>query len=186
MVFGYALDGVFWRALKERSALPDTVLDIEHPYWRGAFWAIYPERAGAPGRNEVLIGDRLLVGVWTDHTVDGVNAMLNSVQTAGALGDLQQIPQIVDRPGDPVHEAAGRIAATLTIALLDSDEGKAMLAQFPPDLRDQAILAVAHELIWSVMDRLVRDGSVSPAPVLRTTEPNQQQTKSLMFTIFDK
>jgi hypothetical protein len=186
MVFGYALDGAVWEALKERSSLPDTALDLEHPYWRGAFWAIYPERTGAPGRNEVPVGERLLIGVWTDHTVDGVNAMLASARVPGFPNDLQNVPQIVDRPGDPVHDAAHRVAVKLAKALLDSDDGKAMLALFPSALRQQAILAVAHELIWSVMEQLVRGGIVRSPAVLSAAIPRNEQIKSLMFTIITK
>jgi hypothetical protein len=183
MVFGYALDGTLWNELRHRRLLPDTTLDLDHPFWRGAFWAIYPERSGAPGRNDVDVSGRTLVGVWTDGTVNALNAKLDLASSKHSLAGLSNLPVVVERSGDQVHSAGQHIAAILASALVDSEDGRALLAQFPESLRQQALLAIAHEFIWSVMDELVGDNVVSPPPILSTNHPSDAGIESLMFVI---
>jgi hypothetical protein len=183
MVFGYALDGAIWEALGRRTPLPDTALDLDHPFWRGAFWAIYPERTDAPGSNEVRVGPKSLFGVWTNHTVVPLNAALDRAQANGLTDNLKSLPEITDRPGDAVHDAGQRIAMKLVGALLDSDDGRAALELFPSALRQQAILAVAHEFIWSTLNQLVRDGAVRTPAALTAELPSDAQTRALMFLV---
>lgn len=183
MVFGYALDGTLWDELKRRGFLPDTVIDLDHPFWRGAFWAIYPERSGAPGRNDVALGGRTLVGIWTDRTVAALNARLDAARAAGSGVDLADLPAVVDRPDDPVHGAGHKIAATLATALLDSDAGRALLAQFPERLRQQALLALAHEFIWSVLDELVMANVVQLPGGQSAQQPTDAELMDLMFVV---
>jgi hypothetical protein len=186
MVFGYALDGTLWDELPRRTPLPDTTLDLDHPFWRGAFWAIYPERSGAPGRNDATLGGRTLVAVWTDSTVNALNAKLHAAMAKGSPVDLSNLPIVIDRSGDPVHTAGHRIAKNLTAALVDSQEGRALLAQFPQGLRRQAVLAIAHEFIWSVMEELVRDRTVPPAPAFAPGQRGEKNLEDLMFIIEER
>ena len=44
LVFGYALDLLLWEPLKAARVVPATGLTPDHPWWNGAFWAIYPPR----------------------------------------------------------------------------------------------------------------------------------------------
>lgn len=182
VLFGYALDGILWDELQKREPLPDTTLNLDHPFWRGAFWAISPERTDAPGRNEVPLGSRRLIGVWNDRSVTALNARLDALRAAGPNG-INRLPVVNDRPGDTVHDAGARIAGSLVAALLDSDDGRALIAQFPGSLRKSAILALAHEFIWSVNEELVRDGIVKLPAAHVTNQASSAELEALIFVI---
>lgn len=183
MVFGYALDGTVWEEMRRRGLLPNTTLDLDHPYWRGVFWAMYPERIGVPGRNETEIGGRTLVGIWTDATVASLNESLDQAQSGTATAQLADLPMVIERKGDPIHDAGRRIATKVTAQLVDSPEGRALLAGFPPELRQQALLAVAHEFIWSVMEQLVADRVVERPAILSSPHASGADVRHLLFVI---
>jgi hypothetical protein len=170
VVFGYALDGLLWDELRRRGALPDTALDLDHPIWRGAFWAIYPERADVPGTNESQVGDRALVSVWTDRTVEPL-AALTDAHAGPAKSDawLSRLPVIHAAAGDPIHAAAGRLAA------------RAALASVPHASQQEAVLILAHEFIWDLTEDLVRDGAIATPPALSRPAATPKQLEALLF-----
>src|SRR5262249_13419078 len=128
-------------------------------------------------------GGQTLVAVWTDGTATALNAKLDVANSKGSLAQLSDLPVVVDRSGDPVHAAGQRAATFLAAALVGSEEGHALLAQFPESLRQQALLASAHDFIGSVMDERARDKAVSPPPVLSSKQPSNAGIESLMFVI---
>jgi hypothetical protein len=188
VVFGYALDGLLWDELRNRDALPDTTLDLDHPIWRGAFWAIYPERSGAPGTNEVALNGSNLVAVWTDHTVIALNDRLASAKGSPTTVDLTtgktavgRMPVVRNTRDDPIHAAAQRIAVVTATALLDTSEGRALLESIPHASRSQAVVILAHELIWDITDSLVVAGAIVRPAALDGDRPGAAQLNQLMF-----
>jgi hypothetical protein len=188
VVFGYALDGLLWDELRNRNALPDTTLDLDHPLWRGAFWAIYPERSGAPGTNEVALNGSTLVAVWTDRNVTALNDQLASAKGSPATVDLAtgttpvgRLPVVRNTPDDPIHAAAQRIAVITATALLDTSEGRGLLDSIPLATRSQAVVILAHELIWDIADTLVGAGSIVRPEALDADRPSARQLNPLMF-----
>ncbi|GAB3744985.1 hypothetical protein GCM10027598_80620 [Amycolatopsis oliviviridis] len=162
--FGYVIDGLVWDRLMEEGLLPVTKLSVERPYWNGAFWAVYPPRAGAMGTNEVREAGVRLTMVWTDSTVNALNRLADDPALWSALrvvshGDLpreslwsddrgrSRIPIIRRQDGDPVHEIGLRIAAEVVSALLRN-------------LPEAGVVVAAHELIWNLMDALEATGVV--------------------------
>jgi hypothetical protein len=185
VVFGYALDGLLWDELRNRGMLPDTTLDLDHPDWRGAFWAIYPERSGAPGTNEVALNGSTLVTVWTDRTSTALNEQLASIKSravsASSMADVGNLPLLRDKPDDPIHTAAQHIATLTATALLNTSEGSALLASIPHASRSQAVVVLAHELIWAVAEKLVESGYIVPPAALSAERPTAAQLDQLMF-----
>lgn len=185
VVFGYALDGLLWDELRNRGVLPDTTLDLDHPNWRGAFWAIYPERSGAPGTNEVTLNGSTLVTVWTDRTSTALNEQLASVKpktaSASTIAGVRNLPVLRDTLDDPIHIAAQRIATLTATALLNTSEGSALLASIPHASRSQAVVIVAHELIWAMAENLVENGYIVRPAALSAERPTAAQLNQLMF-----
>ena len=187
-MFGYALDGLLWDELAKRNALPDTALDLDHPIWKGAFWAIYPERPGTPGTNEEALGDKTLVSVWTDHTagqlksfVQGIGAHAGAHAEFSSTSGIVKIPLIKNIAGDAIHDHAQRIASATAAALLDSEEGREILGSIPRASRQQAVVIVAHELIWDVIEQLVENKTIPAPDALGTKEPSNSQLQKLIY-----
>ena len=76
ILFSYVLDDLVWRRFQERSLISKHELSIEHPYWSGVVWAIYPPRTSFCGTNS--ISDK---GVTLS-----INWSRNAAQIMGPLG----------------------------------------------------------------------------------------------------
>jgi hypothetical protein len=190
VTFGHALDGMLWTELDARGQLPPTELDPEHPYWRGVFWAVFPERPRSAGTNFRRIGNSTLVMLWTDDVIDAVRALdqepvLDEFISAAASG--ARIPtateltradrQLVDatgrarvpvlEPQGPVQRHCEAIARRTADTLLDGAL-QPLVESLPGAGRSQAVVVVAHELIWTVTDTVVAEGIVELPPLLST------------------
>jgi hypothetical protein len=191
IVFGYALDGLLWDRLRKNGLFVDTTPDIDHPYWKGAFWAIYPERTGVPGTNQVSQGEAALNLTWTDRvakslqaleSAPGVPEFLTKVgdgsvpqrplkTSSGAdwmlsRGGKLAIPLVRSRSDDPLYGPSLAIADTVMEAFQKDAEGQAVLASMQGATRSEALLIVTHELIWDIMESLVAKGEVKRPAVL--------------------
>lgn len=159
VLFGHALDGRFWDVLRGQGLLPDTTLSLDHPFWRGAVWAVWPPVPGSAGLNVLAPpGAPLrLCMVWTDATVAALRDLAAQAATtralAGAAGDVLVLPGLrapVLRDGDAVDRLARDLAAQLAHRFLDAEPGLArdpMTDGLDPGL---VLVALAHELIWQL------------------------------------
>jgi hypothetical protein len=190
VTFGHALDGLLWTELDARGQLPPTELDLEHPHWRGVFWAVVRERSRSVGTNFRRIGSSTLVMLWTDDVIDAVHALdrepgLDEFISTAASG--RRIPpsiaftradrQLVGDTGrptvpvveshGPVHRHCEAIARLAADALLDRALDP-LVESIPRADRSQAVVVVAHELIWTISDALVTHGILDLPPLLTT------------------
>lgn len=181
VVFGYSLDTLLWEQLEHLASLPPTALTVQQPLWRGAFWAIYPERSGAAGTNEVVQGNVRLTTVWTDPVAERLRQFARAPSTMAALVAIERsassaemagletarlgedtasngrllVPVIRAKTSDPLHAPSTQIASVIARALLSTDDGRELIQMVPNATHDQALVIVAHELIWEVADALV-------------------------------
>lgn len=175
IVFGHALDGVFWSMLRPRGSLPEIELTVDEPFWRGALWAVYPGREGSVGTNERTIANTTLVMVWDDESAEalweleshpGTQELLKAVQPDEAkvslspiLGDEFVVPIVAH--DDEIHSISLALARTVTDAMPDADESRSLLAGAGVDASaEEATVIVAHEVIWDVAARLAESGII--------------------------
>lgn len=169
VMFGHLLDGWFWDVLRSRGLLPPDALDLAHPFWRGAFWAVWPPAAGSAGLNMVQGGQAALCMVWADVTVADLRRLAADPATLAVLdhpppGPLAQLPTgpaPMIRPGDPLDRRARQAAGALADAALPVMDDLAPLlpSGIAPDI---ARVILGHELIWHLAARLL------PAPIPAT------------------
>ena len=184
LVFGYGLDLLLWEPLKDAGVVPATGLTPECPWWSGAFWAIYPPRAGSAGTNFLDCGEGVtLVMVWSDETAKaldafavtpGVRAGLRALArgreghvsaSGSASADARSRLRLPDgRPALPIvgiggqlDELARRVAGPVA-AVLAGDGADPARGFVPTDDRAVATVVVAHELTWELTDQLVARG----------------------------
>jgi hypothetical protein len=169
LIFGHALDGLFWDHLRARDMLPPTGLTIEHPFWRGSFWASYPKRRLNAGTNELRRDGKAMVMVWTEAT----SGALSRLARADATGQwLAALPATGLGSSAPLPAAAALVPIVVPDGALSASceilaRAAAMLI---PDLlachrlvKDAgatadprtAVVIVAHELIWTIMERVL-------------------------------
>jgi hypothetical protein len=159
VLFGHGLDGRFWDVLRGQGLLPQTGLTVDHPFWRGAAWAVWPPAAGAAGLNVLApAGAPLrLCMVWTDATQAALRAFAAQPASAQALrsgaGDVLAAPGLrvpVLRPGDAVDRLARDLARDIADGFLAAEASLAcglLPDDLPADLRR---VVLGHELIWQL------------------------------------
>lgn len=204
IVFGYGLDGLMWDDLKAEHRLPSTELTVQHPFWRGAFWAVYPERKGVAGTNEVKARTGTMVLTWNDRT----SAALYKLEVAGGLpeaidslsrggtepvqidavtkwvfrdGSGLKVPVIQEDAGDVLYEASRRIGSKVANQLVESAAGKKVLASLDGMTREEAVLIAAHELIWSIADEMVEQRVLTRPRALTDGPLDAPDVRPLVF-----
>jgi hypothetical protein len=209
IVFSYVLDGLLWEKLLSASELHLFDMTPTHPFWNGAFWAISPKRAGVPGTNDVSEDGIILKMLWTDDTGQALNALgsstavrsfLKSVAnnkfdstpirlTNGTIWELVRangglrIPTISGKSG-LIQSKGDRIAVRVASVLRHDPTSIAILASIPNASPQTALLIVTHELIWDLIDNLVRDGAVQlPGALSRDTKLTPELLRPLVYLI---
>jgi hypothetical protein len=206
IVFGYALDGLFWDRLACRGAVPDTTLSRARPWWNGAFWAVYPARDSAAGTNFVDCGTATLVQVWTTATVARLAALATAAQlpdvvrglvdTTGAVSSSEVIDATgvtwrLRRPNGrpaipvvgingPLDQIASQLADAVADALAGNDAAGAR-AIVPCDDVAIATAVVAHELIWDITEGLIADRALAPPASLMASRTGDEAPTELLF-----
>ncbi len=212
IVFGYVLDGMLWTLLRYRRAIPETALTLEEPYWRGAFWALWPPRHAGAGTNELRTGSARLVMTWTPATaaalahVAGDPVLAADVLTCGtrvargaaeiqsaqlqgsAPGDRWRVPAIRTGVDGPLAQAGGRIVLAIeaSLAALSSTGGiDAVLQRAGVIDAKVATVILAHELIWEIAELLVAERKVERPAVATEASPSTAALGELMFVAVD-
>jgi hypothetical protein len=209
IVFGYVLDGMLWTLLRYRRAVPETALTIEQPYWRGAFWALWPPRVASAGTNELRTEAARLVATWTPATAPALNALLADpvlaadVQAHGQrvrrgaaeiqMAQLQgsepsrtwRVPAIRTGVDGPLAQAGGRIVLAVEASLASlSGPGAALAAAGVADPRVATVI-LAHELIWEIADALLAAQLLERPAVATAASPALAALGDLMFVAVD-
>lgn len=184
VLFGHSIDGLLWDRLRARDLVPATGLDVERPFWNGAFWALYPPVAGAAGVNEFPGAAATLVAVWTAETRTALAQLVRSDAVrqllAGPTGQTG-IPVVAVDDGDLLHHHGLRVAETVADEIGTGASARSLLRSIPNASLQQAVVIVAHELIWAIMDALVASGRVQvPAPAVPTATLDSLSTRLLL------
>jgi hypothetical protein len=212
IVFGYVLDGMLWTLLRYRRAVPETTLTIDQPYWRGAFWALWPPRHASAGTNELRTASARLVMTWTPASaaalahIAGDPALAADVLTCGtrvargaaeiqsaqlqgsAPGDRWRVPAIRTGVDGPLAQAGGRMVLAIEASLASIGPGAGLdAALHVAGVADPRVATVilAHELIWEIAELLVAERKVERPVVATESQPATAALGDLMFVAVD-
>lgn len=162
VAFGHLLDGWFWDVLRGQGLLPPDTLTPEHPFWRGAFWAVWPPVPAAAGLNLMWGAGASLAMVWTAETASALRALAADPATKAALeaapaGDRAMLPSgpaPVIRPGGALDRLAEAAATRLAAPFTDMMPGLLPLLPEGVDPATARVIA-GHELVWHLAARLL-------------------------------
>lgn len=190
VVFSYVLDHLVWERFGDAAAVPSQI-DVEHPFWNGAFWAVNPKRVNAPGTNSYPIDSTSVLVTWTDSTLDLLRP-LQAPATVTALARAARAPNAADIPeslrpyalfnrdGAPgfavvrTSEDHALMHASQSLATQVADGVRAWLRGVSMgsrlDTADPrlALLVTYHEFMWELLDALEASGAVTKPPILRS------------------
>ena len=190
VLFSYVLDGQTWDQLRSSKAIPEMRITANHPFWDGTFWALYPNRTAEPGTDSTGPDGITLLMTWTDTVLRQLHALQNAPKLTSMLqqasrGDCRNLsiedaehkqwtlsgpdgacifPVIHENASDAIYKAGEQIAKRIARAVLENDQQKLIGGGATVQ---QAHLIAAHELVWEVLDVIVREGMVQEPSVLR-------------------
>ena len=211
IVFGYVLDGMLWTLLRYRRAVPETALTLEQPYWRGAFWALWPPRQASAGTNELRTTSARLVMTWTPATAAALAHLAHDPALAADLaicgtrttqgagesrpcickgrhGERWRVPAIRTNVDGPLAQAGGRMVLAIEASLASLGESaglNATLRAAGVDDSKVATVIVAHELIWEIAELLVAERKVERPAVAVDAASSSAALAELMFVAVD-
>lgn len=189
VVFSYILDGLVWEEFGDAADVP-AQLDVAHPFWNGAFWAVHPKRMNAPGTNAYWVDSVGMRVMWTDSTL----ALLRPVQSSAnrtALARALRSANVNDIPESLRAYALFRGDGSPAFAVVSSVEddelaqaSRSLARQVAEgvhrwlrgvdmserlDTRDPrlALLVTYHEFMLELLDALEAAGAVTKPAVLR-------------------
>ena len=175
VLFGYILDGLTWRALEEAKALPAQDLDVEHPYWNGAFWAVFPKQETMPGTNSQTEGKTEIRMMWTQPVLPWFERLARG----GGASALPGAVVVRETSADTIYvrgrAASAHIASAVMAANLDD--------VIPSADAKQRVLIATHELIWMLLDRANRDLGLKAPAVLKDGATTLQDVTPLVVVI---
>lgn len=174
-LFSYVLDGKLWNSLESTGNLPNTDISIEHPFWSGTFWAVYPKQDDMPGTNSRRVGDAAADFLWSPATVSESNKLqssdavmswlkaLSDHSPAAALPFSGTAPLVIrEYANDPIFTAGVHMANQIGPVLGSAD----FSAELPQADASQRLLIATHEFIWILLADLVRTHRIGIPPVL--------------------
>jgi hypothetical protein len=191
VVFSYVLDHLVWEEFGEAADVPAQI-DLEHPFWNGAFWAVSPKRTNAPGTNSYRADSTSILVMWTDSTLDllrplqsraNVTSIVRVLRSANA-GDMPESlrPYALFRrdgsPGFAVVRTGGddeltRASRSMATQVADGVRLWLRGVDVPErlDTRDPrlALLVTYHEFMWELLDALEASGAVTKPAILRSS-----------------
>jgi hypothetical protein len=210
VLFSYALDGRTWDILDAGNAMPPLDITADHPFWSGLFWAVFPKRSKVPGTNSASRGKVEIKFTWTERTRSG----LQRIQSSPGLGPFLEsigrgapaaepltdkdggrwrlvaadgtmlVPVIREQPGDPVFDAASRIAAAFAKRIQDPELLARLQDIIGTTRRSDTLLIAMHEFIWEALDAYQAAGIVR-APKSSSTKraPSESDLRKFMLIV---
>ena len=176
VIFSYVLDGLMWQILTTRRALPSSQRNPAEANWSGAFWAVYPPHAKAPGTNSTQTSrGQWIVYTWNDEVLTALQGVDEK--------KITDVPHITNAPSDPIYRSATRIAEKVA-NLVQASERTASSRTLRITGDQTATLIVGHEVMWALMDWLVAHRVVDYPNVLTGNgTPTIDSLRDLFFTL---
>lgn len=168
LMFSYLLDGRMWTKL----LLFDDA--GQHATWSGCYWILYEPRQGAKyGTNGY--GEQDLCLTYTDSDIapspDTMDECADKIRRNGKINDPALVKKlakyglvdaqgnalfpIIKRQDDAFHQTVNRLTENISAAL--KGYCGSMSSQFGIKKETVATVALYHEVMWELMDRMEKD-----------------------------
>ncbi len=194
LLFSYLLDGRMWTKLVLFEEIEN------HSTWSGCYWILYEPRDGMKcGTNSY--GDQDLILTYTDSRIARGSATMDryaaeiarygKVADDGLITELQPygmtdsqgnvpIPVIGNMP-DAFHGITQKLVDAITTELKANCGDLA--TRYGIEDEKTAMVVLYHEVMWSLTDRLIRDGIVSVPPILTDGKAYENRLCDVLFFV---
>lgn len=198
VLFSYILDGMVWIYFDERELVGRRGVSRGGAPWGGEAWAYLPTRELEP-RTTVLRRDSMTVKLsWVEPLRPLVASLLSgplSLRTLfadfleqgktaspelraklieyGLIGRESQltVPVIEQDKEDKLFALCDRLSTNVAETVITELDRSALVADLGLQTQSQALVIGYHEIMWSLMERLVESGAIAlPAAI---ADPSQ-------------
>lgn len=194
LMFSYLLDGRMWTEL----LLFDDA--GRHTTWNGCYWILYEPRRGLKyGTNGY--GEQDLCLTYVDSGIapssDTMDKLSDEMRRHGYVTDPGLVKELmkyglVDAQGDPLfpvirrvkddfHQAADRLTDSISTAV--KGYCGAMASRFGFAQESVATVALYHEVMWELMDKMTDEGVFTVPDVLKDGKKRGDGIRNLVFYI---
>ena len=194
LMFSYLLDGRMWTKL----LLFDDA--DQHATWSGCYWILYEPRQGAKyGTNGY--GEQDLCLTYIDCGIapspDTMDECADEIRRNGKINDPALVKKltkyglvdaqgnalfpIIKRQDDAFHQTINRLTENISAAL--KGYCGSMSSQF--GFKEEAVATVAlyHEVMWELMDRMTEEGVFTVPDVLKDGKKHGGSIGNLVFYV---
>lgn len=194
LMFSYLLDGRMWTKL----LLFDDA--GRHATWSGCYWILYEPRQGTKyGTNGY--GEQDLCLTYTDCSIapspDTMDECADEIRRNGKINDPALVKKlmkygmvdaqgnalfpIIRRQDDAFHQTVNRLTENISAAL--KGYYGSMSSQF--GFKEEAVATVAlyHEVMWELMDRMEKDRIFTVPDVLKDGKKRGGSIGNLVFYV---
>lgn len=194
LVFSYLLDGRMWTKL----VLFDDV--DNHTSWSGCYWILYePSNNLACGTN--AFGEQNLILTYINSDIAPSNEIMDccadEIDKFGKITNTQLIAQLkpyglVDNNGDvlfPIikkqqdsfHQINEKLVNSISTEL--KNNCGSLTAQYGIDNEKVAMVMLYHEVMWHLVDKLIKDKVVFTPAVFKDEKANKKRLNEVVFFI---
>ena len=194
LMFSYLLDGRMWTKL----LLFDDA--GKHTTWSGCYWILYEPRQGAKyGTNGYGEQDLCLTYIDSDiaPSPDTMDECADEMRRNGKINDPALAKKLmkygmVDAQGnalfptirmkdDAFHQTVNRLTENISAAL--KGYCGSMSSQF--GIKEEAVATVAlyHEVMWELMDKMEKDGIFTVPGILKNNQKRGDGIGNLVFYV---
>lgn len=194
LVFSYLLDGRMWTKL----LLFDDA--DSHFGWSGCYWVLYEPRTGlACGTNSYGEQDLILTFVNSDIVPSDsiMERYAEEIAKFGKITDTQLVSElkpyglvndkgevlipIIKRQQDHFHQMTDKLVDAISAELKSRCDSLA--ARYGIKDEKAAMVILYHEVMWSLLDRLIQDEIIAIPSILKHEGADKSRLNEVLFFI---
>ena len=183
ILFSYVIDGMVWDYLEEEQLVNPRKISLESPFWDGEFWSLYPKRDFYCGTNSISDKGYSIKVNWSEEAIPNMipfvtrfdlqEKMLSNLIEKGRLIDKEAFsefgkfnffdekglftaPVIVENEQNPIYAISQEISENIVRFIKTQINVEIAMKKYGLRNTSQAIIVLYHEMIWDIMDSLVK------------------------------
>ncbi len=208
LLFAYILDGRVWELFSDAGL---TGHETATPFWSGEVWAVSPSRGVDPGTITFWHDRAVMYVIWTEVAASRMapfmaddrqlrelfascvdrgrvesQALLDLFSPYGLVSKSGEcaFPIFAERDGDSLYEAADTLAHQVADQAVSRLDLRKLVREFRFRDESQALVIAYHELMWDLVDDLVRSGTITrPALLDDPLAAEQEHVGNLVFVV---
>lgn len=211
ILFSYIIDGSVWSKFEKEGLIDKREVTVEHPFWDGEIWALYPKRKFSCGTNSISDQGIKLSVNWSENTLKNMTPFVadwknlfkifDDYVEAGKVKDAKAkevfvpfglfnekgvftIPVIIEKAGDPLFDICNIISNDIVKEMKELKEVNLLKKDFGFKDNKQTLIIVYHEVMWDLLDYFENQEMITkPVAFADPDNTKPEDISSLVFFV---